>query len=69
MPNKELTERENEIMDLVADGLDRQQMCDTLGITTSTLGSHEKNIHFKLGTSNMRQLIVLAIKMGFGKKN
>ncbi len=69
MPKKDFTEREKEILDLVADGLDRQEMADFLGISKDTIDTHKKNIHFKAGTTHLAQLIVFAISKGFGRKN
>lgn len=62
MPSKQLTEREVEILDLIARGLSYQQIGEALTIATSTVQTHIKNIYAKLKVRNKAQ----AIRSAFG---
>lgn len=57
-----LTDRELEILVLMADGLTLQQMAVKLSITLSTVKYHSANIFKKLGTQNRSEALVVALK-------
>src|SRR5215212_5927981 len=57
-----LTDRELEILVLMADGLTLQQMALKLSITLSTVKYHSANIFRKLGTQNRSEALVVALK-------
>ena len=59
---KQLTEREAEILDLIAQGLTYQQIGEVLTIATSTVQTHIKSIYAKLKVRNKAQ----AIRTAFG---
>jgi DNA-binding NarL/FixJ family response regulator len=61
-PSKKLTEREVEILDLIARGLTYQQIGEALTIATSTVQTHIKSIYAKLKVRNKAQ----AIRSAFG---
>jgi NarL family two-component system response regulator LiaR len=57
-----LTDRELEILVLMADGLTLQQIALKLSITLSTVKYHSANIFRKLGTQNRSEALVVALK-------
>ena len=57
-----LTDRELEILVLMADGLTLQQMAVKLSITLSTVKYHSANIFGKLGAQNRSEALVIALK-------
>ncbi|MBD2754166.1 response regulator [Spirosoma validum] len=59
-----LTFREVEIIKLIIAGLTNEQIAEELGISVFTVKTHRKNIHFKLGITNVAELIQFAIKNG-----
>ncbi|WMN10669.1 response regulator transcription factor [Marivirga salinae] len=64
---KELSEREIEILKGFANGLTYQQISDELHISKKTVESHKALISKKLNTKNNADLIKYAIKKGFVK--
>lgn len=59
-----LTERESEVMKLLAEGRSIREISETLFISIKTVGSHKQNIFDKLEFENMAQLIKFALKNG-----
>ncbi|MBC7893025.1 MAG: response regulator transcription factor [Sphingobacteriaceae bacterium] len=59
-----LTFREVEVIRLVREGLNNEQIAERLGVSFFTIKTHRKNIHFKLGISNVAELIQFAAKHG-----
>jgi DNA-binding NarL/FixJ family response regulator len=57
-----LTKRENEVLELVAQGKSNQEVADTLFISTKTVETHKTNILEKLGLKNTAELVRYAIK-------
>lgn len=57
-----LTNRENEIMALIASGKSNQEVADSLFISTKTVETHKANILDKLGLRNTAELVKYAIK-------
>jgi DNA-binding NarL/FixJ family response regulator len=57
-----LTKRENEVLELVAQGKSNQEVADTLFISTKTVETHKTNILEKLGLKNTAELVKYAIK-------
>lgn len=60
-----ITEREIEVVKLIAKGYSTKQIAEELYIAPYTVTSHRKNLMEKTGTSNASQLTVFAIKAGF----
>jgi DNA-binding NarL/FixJ family response regulator len=59
-----LTEREHEILRLVADGLSTKQIARRLLITERTVKFHVASIFNKLGASNRAQAVAQAVQRG-----
>jgi DNA-binding NarL/FixJ family response regulator len=59
-----LTDREREILVLVAKGLSNQQIADALVISERTARTHVSNILSKLGVASRTQAALLAIREG-----
>lgn len=63
----ELTPRERLTLELIALGLDNQQIADRLVVSPKTVRNYTSRIYTKLGARNRGQSIVLAREAGFGK--
>lgn len=61
---EELTEREIEILRLIAQGLSNEEIAERLVITRSTVGVHIGRILGKLGLSNRTQAALYALRTG-----
>jgi len=64
-PIKALTNREREILKLIAEGNSNKKVARKLGISVRTVEHHRLSIMRKLGVSNTASLIKYAIKAGF----
>ncbi|MBM3269051.1 MAG: response regulator transcription factor [Candidatus Sericytochromatia bacterium] len=60
-----LTAREEEILDLLAEGLRNLEVAERLQVSVSTVGSHMANLVRKLGLENSRQLVLHAMRRRF----
>lgn len=59
-----LTDREREVLTLVAEGLLNREIGDQLGISPKTVARHRENIMKKLGLHSRTELVKYAIKIG-----
>ena len=59
-----LTERQKEVLKLVAEGYTSQEIAELLHLSIKTVNSHRENIYQKLGTSNLAELIKIALRLG-----
>lgn len=59
-----LTERETEVLTLVADGLSNQEIADRLGISTATVKTHINNLFAKTGVRDRVQAVRYAYQHG-----
>lgn len=59
-----LTEREREVLTLIADGQSNQEVADKLVISVKTVERHRANILAKLGLHNRTELVKYAIRKG-----
>src|SRR4029434_963384 len=57
-----LTQRENEVMELVAMGLLNKQVGGELGMAEKTVKTHRANVMRKLGITSVAQLMVVLQK-------
>ena len=59
----ELTDRENQVLKLIADGLTNREISCKLSISGSTVENHIHHIYAKLGVSNRAQAVVHAFQL------
>jgi DNA-binding NarL/FixJ family response regulator len=60
----QLSERERDVVVLVAEGLGNKQVGATLGISVKTVESHRRNIMRKLGLKSSADLVRYAVRDG-----
>ncbi len=63
----QLTRREKEVLQLLADGLTTSELADKLFISKHTADSHRKNLLSKFDAKNIATLLKLAVQKGFVK--
>lgn len=66
-PFPDLTEREREVLTLIAHGLSNTQIASQFHISSKTVGNHISNIFNKLQVSDRAQAIVKARSAGLGR--
>jgi pimeloyl-ACP methyl ester carboxylesterase/DNA-binding CsgD family transcriptional regulator len=66
---EDLTAREGEILERIAQGLDNAQIAAHLGMSEKTVRNHITHIFDKLGVENRPQAIVLAREAGLGQQS
>jgi two-component system, NarL family, response regulator len=64
MSNPELSERELDVLRLIAQGMSNQGIGTSLNVGESTVKSHVNRILSKLGVSDRTQAVIVAIKRG-----
>ncbi len=57
-----ISEREVEIIKLIAEGYINKEIADMLFLSTHTVNTHRKNIMGKLGVSNATGIVIFAVK-------
>ncbi len=63
-PRSNMSEREVEVLRLVAEGLDNNDIARELGISAKTVKNHVSSILMKLGLTNRVQAAVFAVRSG-----
>ena len=63
----ELTDREREVLDLVARGQNKAQIAESLVIATKTVSNHLSNIYNKLQVADRAEAMLRAREAGLGK--
>ncbi len=61
----QLTNREQEILKLIAEGRNNQEIADLLVLSPTTVQTHRAHIMTKLGLHNRTELVKYAIRQGF----
>lgn len=67
LPHEDLTEREMEVLRLIAKGLSNQEVADELVIGVKTVKFHVTNILAKLGVEDRTQAAIYAFKHGLAE--
>jgi DNA-binding NarL/FixJ family response regulator len=65
-PRRHLTDREREILDLIADGLATKVIARRLGITQPTVRKHLTSIYRQIGVADRTQAALWAVEHGMG---
>jgi DNA-binding NarL/FixJ family response regulator len=60
----EVTGREHEVLELVAEGLGNRDLAERLGISTRTAQKHVENLFKKLGVHDRTELVARAFRQG-----
>ena len=60
----DLTSREREVLQLVAEGMSSKEIASALGVSTRTVESHRSNLMDKLGIHEVSGLVRYAIREG-----
>ena len=64
-----LTEREREVLTLIAEGLTHSQIAEKLHVSSHTVIAHRKNMQQKLGARNTASLVISAVRLGLAAPN
>jgi DNA-binding NarL/FixJ family response regulator len=64
---EKLTDREKQVLKLIAEGYTHKEAADMLNISTKTVIAHQTNISEKLGIHSRTRLIKFAIQKGIIK--
>jgi DNA-binding NarL/FixJ family response regulator len=64
-----LSERENEIITFIAEGLTNVQIAEILFLSNHTINTHRKNIMNKLGVKNTAGIVMYAVKTNLVSPN
>ena len=64
-----LSDRENEIIKLVAEGNTNGKIAELLFLSNHTVNTHRKNIMAKLGVKNTAGIVMYAVKMNIVSPN
>jgi len=63
----ELTDREREILDRLAQGYNNKEIAEQLSLSPKTVSNHVSNIFSKLQVADRAQAIILARQAGLGR--
>jgi DNA-binding NarL/FixJ family response regulator len=63
----ELTERESEVLSLIADGWTNERIADHLSLSLKTVRNHVSNIFSKLQVADRAQAVIRAREAGLGR--
>ena len=63
-PQRQLTEREREVLDLVAEGLSNAAIAERLVVSVHTVRNHIANLSAKLGAHSKLEALAIAVRQG-----
>ncbi len=63
-PYESLTDREKQVLKLVAEGCSNKEVAEALGISVKTAMSHREHVMEKLGVHNRTELVRFALRKG-----
>jgi DNA-binding NarL/FixJ family response regulator len=63
-PLSRLTERQQEVLELLSDGLTMQAIAHRLGLSPRTVGKHLERVYRRLGTSDRLMTVMRAQRDG-----
>jgi two-component system, NarL family, response regulator NreC len=63
-PYDRLTDREKQVLKLVAEGRSNKEIAELLGISVKTAMSHREHVMLKLGAHNRTDLVRFALRLG-----
>ncbi len=63
-PYDALTDREKQVLKLVAEGRSNKEVAEVLGISVKTAMTHREHVMEKLGVHNRTELVRFALKKG-----
>ena len=66
-PKPELSEREREVLALIAEGNTSKEIASKLSISLQTVETHRSNLMMKLRVRNMAGMVVYAVRHGLVK--
>ncbi|RMG53861.1 MAG: DNA-binding response regulator [Gammaproteobacteria bacterium] len=67
--SEQLTERETEVLRLIAKGFSRPEVAEMLGISVHTVATYTKSIYQKLDISRRAEAVVEAVRLGLVRSN
>ena len=67
MAGEELTPREQQVLSLLAEGLDNTTIAESLTVTKRTVQNHISNIYGKLGVASRTEAMLYAIRHGLAQ--
>ena len=65
--NRELTPRETQALQLIANGLEDKQVASEMGNCPGTVGNQVTKILYKLGAANRTEAVAIALRKGWIK--
>jgi DNA-binding NarL/FixJ family response regulator len=69
LPLDDLTGRERDVLDAIAQGLDNSEIAASLGLSEKTVRNHITRVLDKIGVEHRYEAIVRAREAGFGMKS
>jgi DNA-binding CsgD family transcriptional regulator len=64
-----LSDRECEVVQLIAEGLSYTRIADQLNLSAHTVNTHRRNVMQKLGVNNTAAVVMYAVKNGLVSPN
>ncbi|MDH5737012.1 MAG: response regulator transcription factor [Gammaproteobacteria bacterium] len=64
-PHTQLTRREQQVLSMIAEGLNNNEMAEKLKLSPKTIDNHRSNMMRKLGLHNAAEVVSYAIREGY----